>query len=97
MIPCYCFKKINTLLFILGMWHWSGIPASSNRKYTKYKLALKIAKIIGLPHVHIIPEKYAAVTQVVPLDNQLNCIAMETMGFDKRTPIGEGLRAILRP
>jgi len=75
---------------LYGTWHMAG-----PEKFTKYQIAVELAKIFELPHDHIVPTKIE--NPKVPHDAQLNCVALDVMGLRKKTPFAKGIRPILEP
>jgi len=74
---------------LYGTWHFSGAE-----KYTKYEMAVEIAKIFNLPHDHLISKK--SENPKVPQNAQLNCIAIEVMGLAKKTPFAKAIKFALK-
>jgi len=75
---------------LYGTWHMAG-----PEKFTKYQIAVELAKIFQLPHDHITATRNE--NPKVPHDAQLNCVALDVMGFRKRTPLIGAIRPILEP
>lgn len=81
---------LELLISIKGTWQFSG-----NEAFTKYGMAVEIARIFGLPIDHIKPIKKE--DPLRPLNSRLNCIAVEMMGLLKTTRFSDGIRAVLEP
>jgi len=75
---------------LYGTWHLSG-----SEKYSKYEMAVEIAKIFDLPHDHIKPTML--MNPKFPQNAQLNCIAIDVMGLRKKTPFKQAIRSVLEP
>jgi len=75
---------------LYGTWHLSGAD-----KYTKYEMAVEIAKLFDLPHNHLKP--VVLQNPKTPQNAQLNCIAIDVMGLRKKTPFLKAIRPILEP
>jgi len=75
---------------LYGTWHMSG-----PERFTKYEIAVEIAKVFGLSHDHILPS--AIPNPKVPQDAQFNCVALDVMGLRKKTPFTLAIRTILEP
>lgn len=75
---------------LYGTWHLSG-----SERFTKYQIAVEIAKLFNQPHDHISPKKQP--NPKFPEDAQLNCVAIEMMGLLKNTPFNEGIVTVLSP
>jgi len=75
---------------LYGTWHLCGPD-----KFTKYEMAIEIAKILELPYDHLKPSFVP--NPKIPLNAQLNCIAIEVMGLRKKTPFVQGIKSVLEP
>jgi len=71
-----------------GIFHWSG-----DEPYTKYEMALVMARVMGIPAESVRPANAPAGGTKRPKDSHLDCSALEELGIGSqssfRTNIGE--------
>lgn len=68
--------------------HWSG-----DEGLTKHAMALRIGAVLGFATAHLTPDPTAVTSR--PHDTRLDCGLLEKLGVGHRTPLSEGMRAVL--
>ncbi|XP_060575004.1 methionine adenosyltransferase 2 subunit beta-like isoform X2 [Ruditapes philippinarum] len=77
---------------IKGIFHWSN-----NEVYTKYDMAVTMAKAFGISTEHIAPDMSSSSTANRPDNSQLDCSRIENLGINKRTKFSEAIVDVLKP
>lgn len=64
--------------------------------FTKYDMAVTMARCFQLPTDHIVPDTTPAGANR-PYDARLDCTRVEQLGIVKRTPFDQGIKSVLQP
>ncbi len=75
-----------------GPFHWSH-----DTPYTKYQMAVLVAKALGLSTEHLTPSHEPGGGAPRPKNCHLDCSALEGLGIGRQTPFETAIREVLKP
>lgn len=73
-----------------GIFHWSG-----NEPYTKYEMALVMAKVMGIPAESVHPANAPTGGTKRPKDSHLDCSALEELGIGSQSSFRKNISELL--